>query len=237
MLFRKVLISLIIVLLSTSVIYADNFNVEFVAATEGPTLAVAVSADESTAYIGAGAFFCVMDISDKNDPVLQGKLYTSGIVVDIAVVGDYAYVADTDGLKIISVTDPANPTLTGSFDTSGWARGVSVVGDLVYVADGKGGLCILRFNGEKTTNESEGKLPTTWGNIRVTALLQNYPNPFNPETWIPFQLAEEADVLIKIYDVSGNLIRMFDLGKCPAGSYVEKECHRGQSREIQNKLT
>ena len=77
---------------------------------------------------------------------------------------------------------------------------------------------------KKTTSvQSEGKLATTWGNIRVTALLQNYPNPFNPETWIPFQLAEEADVLIKIYDVGGNLIRTFDFGKLPAGFYVEKD--------------
>ena len=27
-----------------------------------------------------------------------------------------------------------------------------------------------------------------------TALLPNYPNPFNPETWIPYRLAEAADV-------------------------------------------
>ena len=77
---------------------------------------------------------------------------------------------------------------------------------------------------KKTTSvQSEGKLATTWGNIRVTALLQNYPNPFNPETWIPFQLAEETDVSIEIYDVGGNLIKTFELGKRPAGFYVEKD--------------
>ena len=29
-----------------------------------------------------------------------------------------------------------------------------------------------------------------------TALLANYPNPFNPETWIPYQLSEPADVTL-----------------------------------------
>ena len=33
-----------------------------------------------------------------------------------------------------------------------------------------------------------------------TTLLPNYPNPFNPETWIPYQLAEPADVALTIYD-------------------------------------
>ena len=33
-----------------------------------------------------------------------------------------------------------------------------------------------------------------------TTLLPNYPNPFNPETWIPYQLAQGAEVEIAIYD-------------------------------------
>ena len=36
-----------------------------------------------------------------------------------------------------------------------------------------------------------------------TELLRNYPNPFNPETWIPYRLAEDADVSLTIYDVNG----------------------------------
>ena len=34
---------------------------------------------------------------------------------------------------------------------------------------------------------------------KETALLPNYPNPFNPETWIPYQLAEDADVTLIIH--------------------------------------
>jgi hypothetical protein len=36
-----------------------------------------------------------------------------------------------------------------------------------------------------------------------TQLLANYPNPFNPETWIPFELASDAEVTVTIYDVQG----------------------------------
>jgi len=54
-------------------------------------------------------------------------------------------------------------------------------------------------------------------------LLKNYPNPFNPETWIPYQLEEESDVAISIYDVSGKLIKRLDLGYKSAGIYVSKD--------------
>ena len=55
-----------------------------------------------------------------------------------------------------------------------------------------------------------------------TALLQNYPNPFNPETWIPSQLSEPADVIISIYDINGQLVRKIGLGEIPTGVYVNK---------------
>ena len=53
-----------------------------------------------------------------------------------------------------------------------------------------------------------------------TKLLTNYPNPFNPETWIPFQLNQESDVIISIYDIVGHNIRQLDLGRLPAGRYL-----------------
>jgi len=57
---------------------------------------------------------------------------------------------------------------------------------------------------------------------KETQLLANYPNPFNPETWIPFRLADDADVKIQIYDVSGRLVRTLDLGYRSAGFYVDR---------------
>jgi len=54
-----------------------------------------------------------------------------------------------------------------------------------------------------------------------TQLLANYPNPFNPETWIPFKLAQDAEVRLTIYDVAGQQVRKIDLGHQLAGNYVE----------------
>ena len=52
-----------------------------------------------------------------------------------------------------------------------------------------------------------------------TLLLPNYPNPFNPETWIPYDLAEDADVHIDIYNLRGESIRHLSLGFQTAGTY------------------
>ena len=52
-----------------------------------------------------------------------------------------------------------------------------------------------------------------------TQLLANYPNPFNPETWIPFELAHDAEVTITIYDMVGRQIRQLDLGHTLADRY------------------
>ncbi|MGQ9610525.1 MAG: M6 family metalloprotease domain-containing protein, partial [bacterium] len=52
--------------------------------------------------------------------------------------------------------------------------------------------------------------------------IQNFPNPFNPDTWIPYRLQEDSNVLIKIYSASGQLVRTLDLGYKTAGSYISK---------------
>ena len=58
---------------------------------------------------------------------------------------------------------------------------------------------------------------------RDRSCLANYPNPFNPETWIPYQLAKDADVTLHIYAVNGTLVRTLTLGHQPAGMYQTSE--------------
>lgn len=54
-------------------------------------------------------------------------------------------------------------------------------------------------------------------------LAQNYPNPFNPETWIPYQLAENSEeVMIEIRNLNGQIIRTLNLGYQSAGFYCSK---------------
>ena len=56
-----------------------------------------------------------------------------------------------------------------------------------------------------------------------SALLQNFPNPFNPETWIPYELAKEAEVVIRIYNIKGKLVHTLSIGHQHAGCYLSRD--------------
>ncbi|MEQ9206746.1 MAG: GC-type dockerin domain-anchored protein [Phycisphaerales bacterium] len=68
------------------------------------------------------------------DLEVLGTYNGSGVVaVDVAVVGDTAYLADgAAGIRILDVGDPAAPVLLGSYLGSGSFYGVTVAGDIVY---------------------------------------------------------------------------------------------------------
>ena len=63
-----------------------------------------------------------------------------------------------------------------------------------------------------TDPTDEETIPTKY------ALSQNYPNPFNPTTTIQYDLPRHTSVVLRIYDVSGRLVRtLFDGEVIPAG--------------------
>ncbi|MBM3211716.1 hypothetical protein FJZ33_05835, partial [Candidatus Poribacteria bacterium] len=54
-------------------------------------------------------------------------------------------------------------------------------------------------------------------------LLQNFPNPFNPDTWIPYQINENSEVVIWILNTKGEVVRKLDLGNKQAGLYITQD--------------
>lgn len=54
---------------------------------------------------------------------------------------------------------------------------------------------------------------------RKFALRQNYPNPFNPTTSIRFELPQECNLQLVIYNLRGQAIRTLAEGKRKAGYY------------------
>ncbi|MGH7599737.1 MAG: FlgD immunoglobulin-like domain containing protein, partial [bacterium] len=57
-------------------------------------------------------------------------------------------------------------------------------------------------------------IPTSFG------IEQNYPNPFNPQTMISYQLPSESRVVIKVFNLQGQVVRILTDEFKAAGSYT-----------------
>ncbi len=78
---------------------------------------------------------------------------------------------------------------------------------------------LLPTESKPTAVEPDSKQIVILGEVKRNQLLQNFPNPFNPETWIPFRLANDNKVTIRIYTPTGKLVRSLSPGIMPAGDY------------------
>jgi hypothetical protein len=93
---------------------------------------------------------------------------------------------------------------------------------IVYAEDRVGNVSAPKQTSVTVRMTVASLLPITLGKVK-TGLLLIYPNPANPETWIPYQLASDAEVTLTIYDVSGKVVRRLELGHQTAGSYRTRD--------------
>ncbi len=82
-----------------------------------------------------GASFRVVDVSTPSAPVVVAYLQMVDdlLSADVAVAGDYAYLAG-GVLSVIDVSWPSEPLEVGFLDTTGHASAVATSGDYVYAA-------------------------------------------------------------------------------------------------------
>ncbi len=92
-------------------------------------------------------------------------------------------------------------------------------------------------------NTEAHPIKNTWGTIGVEdaqsdllpkefKLYNNYPNPFNPETIIKFDLPEQTNVTVKIYNIQGRLIETLVNEKMGAGSHSVTFAPKGMASGV-----
>jgi len=159
------------------------------------------------AYVTSAYSLQVIDISDPESPTIMGSVHTQFPAVGVAVAGNYAYVACTTNyyegsgsMEVIDLTNPASPQYVFRWDT-GMVNGVAISGGHAYVADNWSGLQVLPAQCEATSGV-ELEIP----NLK-THLFEAYPNPFNPQTTIAFDFPKRESVTLRVFDMSGRLVR------------------------------
>jgi hypothetical protein len=70
--------------------------------------------------------------------------------------------------------------------------------------------------------------PETALTPKVYSVSQNRPNPFNPETAVELRLPQQSQVTVRIFDVSGRLVRGLVDGSMPAGIHTVRWNGRDQ---------
>ena len=117
---------------------------------------------------------------------------------------------------------------TGQVIDAGSGSGVSTaVGKTVEATLGQTfGRVVLRPAAPRDDNDSDIARGAGTGAVQAGApawigLGPTYPNPFNPTTSIEYAVAEQTHVRLRIYDVSGRLVRtLVDEPKAPGTVHV-----------------
>ncbi|MBU1636257.1 T9SS type A sorting domain-containing protein, partial [bacterium] len=137
-------------------------------------LAVAISGHN--AYVttdGPEGGLWVIDISNPALPTTI-DFHASPAASDVAVEGDYAYVAAglTGGLRVYNITDPHHLIGTSILNLAGTANDVAVSGNYAYVADKSRGLIV--FDVTDSSNPIEVSFYDTPGDAMAVALSGNF---------------------------------------------------------------
>jgi hypothetical protein len=68
--------------------------------------------------------------------------------------------------------------------------------------------------------EAEEQIAEAASPVTDYELIQNYPNPFNPSTTISFALPESGRLTLRIYSVTGQLVRELVHGEMASGRHT-----------------
>ena len=86
----------------------------------------------------------VFDISDPTNPTYVTSFPTIG-AHDLAIAGDYLFVANpsgASGLRVFDITDPTSPVQVADLGGFDWARDIEIAGDIAYIVDSARGLVV-----------------------------------------------------------------------------------------------
>ncbi|HAD82201.1 MAG: hypothetical protein A2509_00665 [Candidatus Edwardsbacteria bacterium RIFOXYD12_FULL_50_11] len=151
--FKKIYLSFLLVASFSGLAYASADSLRMRTVSSWPysinaaTAAATINGhDYLLAGMGGGIFIFNIDSLDAPYKVSEAATQAS-YIKDIAVAGDYAYLAASDcGLWILDISDPLNPYVTGNVDLPGYAVQVRINNNHAFVASCFSGVRIANIS-------------------------------------------------------------------------------------------
>jgi len=80
----------------------------------------------------------------------------------------------------------------------------------------------IKYTTELPTLKYHISVPEVSADLNASGLINVFPNPFDQSTMIHFSIPGQSDISLKIYDISGRLIKVLKDGKLQGGNYTIK---------------
>jgi hypothetical protein len=148
---------------------------------------------------------------------------SDGIVIGLSICGD--------GVQSVLGFQPGTPVREsiksiGSYyiDSISYRDSWAIIGRKGAIAGSVQESYKKQFYGTATIDTSKEILTSVDEvdniNPKNFNLFQNYPNPFNPSTNIKFEIKEEGNISIRIFNILGKEIKLLINDKLPTGEYT-----------------
>jgi len=86
----------------------------------------------------------IADLSTPTSPTLVGACDIEGTAKEVAISGDYAFVAALSaGLRVVEISTPSEPTEVGSYEPPANVGGIAINEGFAYAADAQGAFSVM----------------------------------------------------------------------------------------------
>jgi hypothetical protein len=154
----------------------------------------------------------LLDVSDPTNPILLDHIKVMYAAFEVSFKGDEVVISSEDFTHILSIDENQKFQTKGTIWQGGWGHNVLSGGEIaIRVYD------TSNFNGELIIYSSPCSFPTAVPDPMYASggAISIYPNPFNPHTTINFDLEKTGVIDLRVYDLTGRLVR-----ELVAGEYV-----------------